>query len=120
MTRDRWEGLLDGWLGALADGAARRRFARERAEAEDAGDLEPEEEILRLAAADEERLLRGGPFLLRVVGRRLTQVEGPAGLSLRLPSGLLPLVPGKAVELEASPGAELEAVDARGRRVRLR
>jgi hypothetical protein len=112
-----WNGLLDRepFLAALARLAARRRAARERAEDEDGPDLPAEDEVLRLAA-DDARVLRGGPFVVRIADGRATQLEGPAGLALRVGDALVPLSPGRAVALPA--GEIGDGVDARGARVR--
>ncbi len=121
MSRDPWDGVLDGepLLAGLARLAARRRHARERAEDEDDHVFEEDDEPVRLAAADDDRPWRGGPYEVRVVDGRATQTAGPGGLALRLPTGDVPLVPGMPVELSAPLGDRVDAVDARGRRIRL-
>jgi len=121
VSRDRWQGLLDGTpLFALAELAARRRFARERSEEEE-DEFDPPAEVeedIRLAAADT-RQYRGGAWTVVVDGREATQTAGPGGLTLRISGAAIPLVRDVAVPLPEDPGDTIEAQDARGRSVRL-
>lgn len=118
MPRDPWGGMLEPMLAGLVDLATLRRHARARAEDEDEGDLPDEEVAVRLAAADAPRQWTGGPYVLEVRDGWLTQVAGPAGLTLRLGERRIPLAPGVAVEVGEMPQV-VEAIDARGRKVRL-
>lgn len=127
MSRDRWAGLLAGQplLAGLAREGATRRHARERSEDEDEFEAEEEsargeDETLRLAAADGERVYRDAVYAVAVTAGQVTQTAGPAGLTLVVGVTRIALVPGTAAALPPGwTGEELSGIDRRGRRLRL-
>lgn len=133
-ARGLYESLFEdpGLLGRIAREGAARREAAELARAEYEEGWYVDERQLpmrteRLAAADdaEEELRYAGhgvELLLRIrpAPATLTQIAGPAGISLQVDGSNLPLSPGQPspVPLDRAPDA-LIVLDARGRRRRL-
>lgn len=121
-------------VSLLARAASLRRAARELADEEllEGHHVEDEPSVeapaVRLAAHDagEQATYRGGPFRVRVEREddgvaRITQLDGPAGLTVGLGERRVPLVLARAVEVGALavlPEA-LRGWDAQGRRWRL-